>query len=435
MSPSLLVLLSVGLGVVFGVLAVGTVVIARSLARRRAAAMHPEIPPVAVKILEELRGFGVILDASLSPVFANRPAREHETITGEQLLTPEFLGRAREVLATGLPYTREPGDGDDAIWLRVFPLGDRFVVVLADDQGEEQRVNAMRRDFITNISHELKTPISAIGLLSEAVQEAADDPAMVRTFSKKLIKESRRLAELARDVIRLSEAQSTLLPEQRERVDLRALVRQEVDAHRILAGERRVELVVTDADAADADRQAIMLGRPSALGVAVANLLSNAIEHSPPGGRVGIGMVFEDRALVVTVTDQGKGIAAEHLPRVFERFFRVDDGRSRDEGGPGLGLSIVRHTMRSHGGDVDAWSQPGVGSSFSLAFPLAEGGDDDRGKRSKKAKKAGLKSAKAGKAVKAAKSAQTARNLQSDVPNGAKGTHLSAEPSELGENT
>lgn len=390
MSSSLLVLLSVGLGVVFGILAVGTVVLARAVGRKRAAAMHPEIPPVALQMLDELRGFGVILDASLSPVFANRAARENETITGEQLLTPEFLTRAREVLATGLPYTREPGEGDDAIWLRVFALAGRFVVVLADDQGEEQRVNAMRRDFITNVSHELKTPISAIGLLSEAVHEAADDSAMVRTFSKKLIKESKRLAELVRDVIRLSEAQSTLLPEQRERVNLRALVRQEVDAHRTLAGERRIELVETGAVGPETDHPAIMLGKPTALGVAVANLLSNAIEHSPPGGRVGVGLELTDRLCIVTVTDQGSGIAPEHLPRVFERFFRVDDGRSRDDGGTGLGLSIVRHTMRGHGGDVDVWSQVGVGSSFSLTFPLIDDGQAPSGKRRKKASKSPL---------------------------------------------
>jgi two-component system sensor histidine kinase SenX3 len=396
MSSSLLVLLSVGLGCAIGVLAVGSVVVARALGRRRVAAMHPEVPVAAVAVLDAHRGFAAILDASLTPVYANRAAREHESITGEILRAPEFLARAREVFTSGVMYTDDAEEESGAaIWLRVLRLGDRFLVVLAEDRGEEQRVNAMRRDFITNISHELKTPISAIGLLSEAVQEAADDPTMVRSFSKKLIKESRRLGELARDVIRLSEAQATLLPEQREEVDLRALVRHEIDEHRILAEERRVELVVTEergtaksSRAAEERSPAIMLGRPSALGIAVANLLSNAIEHSPPGGRVGVGLEREDGVLVVTVTDQGAGISAEQLPRVFERFFRVDDGRGRNEGGTGLGLSIVRHTMRSHGGDVDVWSQPGVGSSFSLTFPLTGAGDEAKAKRVQQTKRA-----------------------------------------------
>ncbi|MBK0419963.1 histidine kinase [Leucobacter sp. CSA1] len=386
MTPSVLVLASVGLGVVIGAAITAAILVARRAGRRRAAELRPELPEIAVEILNEIDTFAVILDASLTPVYVNRAARDDQRISGEELRDPEFLRRARGVMSSGVPDTREPDPSDPRHTVRVHlvRLQRRFLVVLADDLGEEQRVNAMRRDFIANVSHELKTPIAAIGLLSEAVHEAAAEPGTVRTFAKSLMKESKRLSELSRDIIQLSEAQSTLRPEDREPVSVRDLVRTEVEAHRTFAAQHGVEMVVTDAQ--DAERSSYVLGRPAALGVAVANLLSNAITHSPPGGRVGVGLEFEQRSVVVTITDQGEGIAPEHLPRIFERFYRVDDSRSRDGGGTGLGLSIARHTMRAHGGDIDVWSQPGVGSSFSLTFPLAEEAPAGAAKKKKKKK-------------------------------------------------
>jgi two-component system sensor histidine kinase SenX3 len=350
--------------------------------------MRPELPEIATSILDEIEIFAVILDASLTAVYANPTARHEQHVSGEQIREPAFLQRVRRVMSTGIPDTHDPDPSNpsDTVRIHLVRLQRRFVVVLAEDLGEEQRVNAMRRDFIANVSHELKTPIAAIGLLSEAVQQAADEPEVVRGFAKSLVKESRRLGELSRDVIQLSEAQSTLRPEDREEVSLRDLVRGEVESHREFATQNSVELVVTD-DAGGA-RDAVILGRPTSLGSAVANLLSNAIRHSPEGGRIGIGMSLERNRFLVTVTDQGEGMAAEHLSRIFERFYRVDGARTRGEGGTGLGLSIARHTMRAHGGDVDVWSQPGVGSSFTLTFPLPEQKSDSKStKRMKKARK------------------------------------------------
>ncbi len=228
----------------------------------------------------------------------------------------------------------------------------------------------MRRDFIANVSHELKTPIAAISLLSEAVLEAADEPEIVRSFAKKLRKESRRLGDLSRDIIQLSEAQTSLQPEDREPVSLAAIVRAEVEAHQEFAAQQGIEIVLTDPEALAEDP--VTLGRPTSIGTVIANLLTNAIRHSPEGASVGIGMEIEGSDCRITVTDQGEGIAAEHLPRIFERFYRVDTARSRDGGGTGLGLSIARHTMRAHGGDISVWSQPGVGSSFTLTFPVVD---------------------------------------------------------------
>ncbi|QBE48562.1 sensor histidine kinase [Leucobacter triazinivorans] len=388
MDPTLLVLASTSLGVLVGLATALAVQGARRAGARRAAEMRPELPEVATALLDEIDIFAVVLDASLTPVYANPTARQERHISDDQIHDAEFLGRARRVMSTGAPEILEPDPNDpsDTVKIHIVRLQKRFVVVLAEDLGEEQRVNTMRRDFIANVSHELKTPIAAIGLLSEAVQQAADEPEVVRDFSRSLVKESRRLGELSRDIIQLSEAQSALRPEDREAVSLRDLVRGEVESHRSFATQHGIDLVVTDDSALD--RDAMILGRPTSLGAAIANLLSNAIRHSPEGGRVGIGMSFDRKNFLVTVTDQGEGIPSEHLARIFERFYRVDGARTRGEGGTGLGLSIARHTMRAHGGDVDVWSQPGVGSSFTLTFPLHEPpGSRKSSKRAKKARR------------------------------------------------
>lgn len=383
MTPTLLVLASVGLGLVAGSLATAVVFGTRSLGRRRAASMRPELPPAAIEMLHALDRFAVVLDASLSPVYANPAARDDPRITGEQLRGSGFLRRARQVMSTGVTDVIEPED-HDTIRLQIVRLQRRFLVVFADDLGEEQRVNAMRRDFIANVSHELKTPIAAISLLSEAVLEAAAEPEIVRSFAKKLHKESRRLGDLSRDIIQLSEAQTTLQPEDREPVALRAVVKTEVEAHHDFAAQQGITIVL-DEDAS-LPSELVTFGRPSSIGTVIANLLTNAIRHSPEGSSVGIGIDVVEQDCLITVTDQGEGIAAEHLPRIFERFYRVDTARSRDGGGTGLGLSIARHTMRAHGGDITVWSQPGVGSSFTLTFPLVE--DETSTKSRKRAKRA-----------------------------------------------
>ncbi len=369
MTPTLLVLAAIGLGLVAGVLGTAVVFGTRSLGRKRAASMRPELPPAAVEMLHALDRFAVILDASLSAVYANPAARDDPRITGEQLREPEFLHRARQVMSTGVTDIIAPNEGD-TIRLQIVRLQRRFLVVFADDLGEEQRVNAMRRDFIANVSHELKTPIAAISLLSEAVLEGADEPEIVRSFAKKLRKESRRLGDLSRDIIQLSEAQTTLPPDERESVALRAVVRTEVEAHQDFAAQQGISIALTEDPALPVEL--ITWGRPSSIGTVIANLLTNAIRHSPEGTSVGVGIDVEGSDCRITITDQGEGIPAEHLPRIFERFYRVDNARSRDGGGTGLGLSIARHTMRAHGGDIAVWSQEGVGSSFTLTFPLAE---------------------------------------------------------------
>lgn len=347
------------------------------------------LPETATAILDGLDVFAVILDASLAAVYANDVARRGDSPTELALLrTSEFRERAMRVLDSGVASHREPKSGDPGAPVRthVVPIEGEFIAVIAEDLAAEQRLNAMRRDFIANVSHELKTPIAAVGLLAEAVQEAADDPELVREFAASLVKESKRLADLSRDIIALSEAQSTLRPEDLETVNLRKIVDDEIDAHASFAERRGV--TVRFIDSSNHKRTASINGRASAISSAVANILSNAIRHSPEGETVRVRVAHKKRHFTVTVTDAGPGIEAEHLERIFERFYRVDGARSRVDGGTGLGLSIARHSLRAHGGDVTVRSTPGEGSRFTLSFPLNDIPKKKRAKRVKRTKRA-----------------------------------------------
>lgn len=327
---------------------------------------------VAKRILEELDLFCLILDETGNPVYANQAAREYDGTTDldRQLRRPRMQSIIFKVLATGEPYTRDPRrpDAPDAISMRITQLDEYHVVVFAHDLGEQQRVLAMRRDFIANMSHELKTPIAAIGLLTEAISEAADDPKRVQSFAQKLSRESKRLGELSKDVIKLSEAQASLSSEDREKIDLVKMVQHEVGQLTELALGHRVQLKIIDAT--KRPQECIIFGRRSALGSSVTNLITNAIAYSPQGGTVTVKLEDEDGQFTMKVKDKGPGIDPQYHSRIFERFFRVDPGRSRELGGSGLGLSIVRNTMRAHGGDVTVKSELGKGSTFKLRLPL-----------------------------------------------------------------
>lgn len=369
MTPTQLVLASVTLGVVAGVLFTTLVFTARTLGKRRAANLRPILPSAAKDILKDLPIFAVVLDASLSPIYANPIARDDPRISGEQLRDEDFLRRARRVMQTGVTDVRDPDQNDieDTVRVKIVRMESKFLVVFAEDLGEEQRLNTMRRDFIANMSHEMKTPVAALSLLAEAVLEAADEPELVRGFATSMSKETKRIRNLSRDVIQLSEAQSTLRAEDREPVDLLGVLHTELEAHEEFANLRHVSLLLHNN--CDRETHAVTLGRSSAIATVIANLLTNAIRHSPEFSSVGVTLSEEDQTFKITVTDQGEGIEPEHLPRIFERFYRIDTSRNRAEGGgTGLGLAIARHTMRSHGGDIDVWSQPGIGSSFTLTF-------------------------------------------------------------------
>jgi two-component system sensor histidine kinase SenX3 len=250
--------------------------------------------------------------------------------------------------------------------VRVARLGTRFVLVLAEDRTEAHRLDEVRRDFVANISHELKTPIASVSLLAEALDQAADEPEQVRRFAGRLSVEASRLARITSEVIELSrlQARDALRPD--VLVDVDEVIAAAVDQNRVVAAAKRVDVAVR------ASTKAAVYGDRALMVVAVHNLVSNAIAYSNEGGRVGIGAKVDGGTVEIAVTDQGIGMEAEELDRVFERFYRVDQARSRNTGGSGLGLSIVKHTVQNHGGDVRVWSQPGRGSTFMIRLPVAE---------------------------------------------------------------
>jgi len=223
----------------------------------------------------------------------------------------------------------------------------------------------VRRDFVANISHELKTPIGAVSLLAEALVEASDDPSQVRKFANRLLKESARLTRITTEIIELSRLQANDALTKPDLVEIDRVVALAIDQNQVAADAQKVQLV------GGGDAGARVYGDEALLAVALHNLIANAVQYSPKGSRVGIGVNVSDSVVEIAVTDQGVGIAEADLDRVFERFFRSDPARSRHTGGSGLGLSIVKHVVQNHGGEVRLWSQMGNGSTFTMRLPEA----------------------------------------------------------------
>jgi two-component system sensor histidine kinase SenX3 len=235
---------------------------------------------------------------------------------------------------------------------------------------EARRVEAVRRDFVANVSHELKTPVGALSLLAEAVEDAADDPVAVRRFTQRMHREARRLTQLVQEIIDLSRLQAAEGVVEPARLEVDALIAEAVDRTGSVAHERGSEVVVAGT------RGAQVVGDRELLVTAVRNLVHNALAYSPEGSRVVVEVRRTEvadggRAVDVAVCDRGVGISAADVERIFERFYRVDAARSRLTGGTGLGLSIVKHVAGNHGGDVRVWSVEGEGSTFTLRLPDA----------------------------------------------------------------
>ncbi len=239
----------------------------------------------------------------------------------------------------------------------------RFVVVFADDDSEQVRMEATRRDFVANVSHELKTPVGAMGLLAEALLESADDPDSVRYFGQKVLSESARLGNMVTELIALSRLQGAEKLPDLEVVDVDDVV-DEALRRSAVAAETAEITVHTDAPSGFE-----VMGDRALLVTALTNLVSNAIAYSPKGTPVSVSRTVRGDDVAIAVTDRGIGIAKEDQERVFERFFRVDKARSRATGGTGLGLAIVKHVAANHNGTIDLWSRPGTGSTFTLQIP------------------------------------------------------------------
>jgi two-component system sensor histidine kinase SenX3 len=247
----------------------------------------------------------------------------------------------------------------------------RFAVVFVHDQSDHARMEATRRDFVANVSHELKTPVGAMALLAEALLASADDSETVRRFAEKVLIEANRLGDMVAELIELSRLQGAeRLPNVID-VDVDSVVSEAISRHKVAAENANIEVRT------DAPSGLRVLGDQTLLVTALANLVSNAIAYSTPGSPVSISRRRRGDNIEIAVTDRGIGIALEDQERVFERFFRGDKARSRATGGSGLGLAIVKHVAANHDGSIGVWSKPGTGSTFTLSIPAYQDNDGD----------------------------------------------------------
>jgi two-component system sensor histidine kinase SenX3 len=326
------------------------------------------IPDGAETVLSVLSSSAVIVDSDDAVLQASAPAVALGLVRQERLLPEALVELVQHVRRDGqvreADLTIEAGRMLKHIRARVAPLTSRLVVVLVDDRTEVQRVEAIRRDFVANVSHELKTPIGALNLLAEAVQEAKDDPDAVVRFAGRMQIESERLTRLVQQVIDLARLQNDNASENPMPVKVAELVSNAAEHSATEAESKSIEIAVSLTDDAQ------VRGDRAQLHAAVSNLVENAVRYSPENSRVSVtvdGSV--DDTVRISVADRGVGIPSEEIDRIFERFYRVDPARARATGGTGLGLSIVKHVAASHGGSVEVWSEPGTGSTFTLVLP------------------------------------------------------------------
>jgi two-component system sensor histidine kinase SenX3 len=362
-------------GVVGVLLGVGGVLAARwseRSQRRVPEQPEPELPPGVGAVLAVLRSSAVVVADDDSVVKASPAAYAYGIVSGRELTHPELRYLTRQVRRDGvireseLELARGPlGRARLVVHARVAPLGAHHLLVLVEDRTEARRVEEIRRDFVANVSHELKTPVGGLSLLAEAVLGASDDPEAVRRFAGRMQVEASRLTGLVQEIVDLSRLQlaDTLHPPRV--VDVDAVVHDAVDRCRLVASAKDIDLSVAG------EPEARVYGDSDLLMTAVRNLVDNAVAYSPGGSRVAVTVARHHGLVEIAVTDEGVGIPDDEQTRIFERFYRVDPARSRATGGTGLGLAIVKHVCANHGGEVTVWSTPGEGATFTMRLPDA----------------------------------------------------------------
>lgn len=321
-------------------------------------------------VVDNLRAVVVILEPDQTVAVSSRFARTNGLVRSTRLASEPVARMAADVAGSGTPGSLEvelprgPEGRPVHLELLLTPLPHRAVLITGEDRSADLRFVEARRDFVANITHELKTPIGAILLLSEAIDAAVDDPDAVRGFVARLTAESQRLNELVSHILALSrlQAEDPMLAADPVAVD--AVIDASLQRCRAQAAAHEVTL------STGGPSGLTVLGDARQLETAVTNLVQNAVAYSEAGARVVVtASRGADDSVELKVSDNGIGISQADLARVFERFYRVDAGRSRASGGTGLGLSIVKHVATAHGGEVTAWSRPGQGSTFTLKLP------------------------------------------------------------------
>jgi two-component system sensor histidine kinase SenX3 len=330
--------------------------------------------------LNQLEGASLIIAPGEIPVYANPEAENLGILRDGRIQSEELLASIRVVRRTNLKQTgtveiaRGPiGEGKREITVNIIPLSEgELVLVLLRDESEAQRVHEVRRDFVANISHELKTPIGALSLLSEAVLGAKDDSEAVAKFASRMQIEAKRLTDLVQEIIQLSRVQDSDPLQEAKVLSVSDFIKEALDQCRTTAESRQITLTYNQSE------EAKIMGDRDQLTMAVHNLIENAINYSPIDTKVSVSTSLQDGIVTISVTDQGIGIPEAETERIFERFYRVDPARSRETGGTGLGLSIVKHIVTKHGGEISVWSAENVGSTFSIRLPIQTPKGDDK---------------------------------------------------------
>ncbi|MFY9712329.1 MAG: ATP-binding protein [Microbacterium sp.] len=412
MSMPQIALIALAIGLVIGVGLSMIVVWAYRARARVEEEASSAIPDGVADVLNSMDDAACVVDTSGLVLARSHAAKRFGIDVGSNLENQELRQLVRSVRSTGgtdtetMRITRGGLSLDPRlVSARASVLGSRLMLLIIRDVTEQERLDQMRTDFVANTSHELKTPVGAVSLLAEAIESAADDPAQVRIFAARILAEATRLGQLTGRIMSLSRLQAADGLAEVNPVAIDEVITASIEAHGVQADSAGVEL------ARGGDRGVWVRGDAQILIEAIGNLIANAIVYSPRGSRVGVGVKADGDVVEIAVADQGIGISETDRERIFERFYRADEARSRRTGGTGLGLSIVKHATQRHGGEVLLWSRPGRGSTFTIRLPRIDapefvGLDQKRKKREKK---------QARKAVKLAKAAASARTRNGEL--------------------
>jgi two-component system sensor histidine kinase SenX3 len=332
---------------------------------------EPALPAGIATVLSVLRSSALVVDDQDEVVKASAPALAFGLVRRNRLLSSELAELVQQVRRDGQIRETEltmprPAGPARTVTARVAPLSSRYVLALVEDRTRERRVEAVRRDFVANVSHELKTPVGAIKLLAEAVSDASEDPEAVQRFARRMLTESDRLSRMVQQIIELSRLQGDEPLEAPAVVDVDDVVKRSVDITVMDASNRNISVVTGGTPGLT------VFGNEEQVSAAITNLVANAVAYSGDDSTVLVSTKPHEDMVEISVVDQGIGIPHHELDRIFERFYRVDPARHRSTGGTGLGLSIVKHVAATHGGDVRVWSEEGQGSTFTLALPRTQ---------------------------------------------------------------
>lgn len=361
----LLVVVAVSMGLGAGLWA------GRASARTKAT-VGTLVPARTRQVLAVMPGGAVVVRRDRRSAYCNNAALALGVARPDGALHPELFRLAQRAWGSGdvaeedIEVQRGVLANSRILHARVSVIDEELALALVNDLTEQTAAEQMRRNFAINVSHELKTPVGAIQLLAESVEAGADEPDVVRHFTRKLRKEAKRLNTLIQEIIEITRLQSDAAVLDAQQVRLEDVVAEAVEATATTAQSRGIAVAV------EAAADVSVLGSEDLLVMAVKNLVENAIQYSDPGKRVTITTEVEGEVATISVVDQGIGIPQADTDRIFERFYRVDPARSRETGGTGLGLSIVKHIMLRHDGAVEVWSKVGVGSTFALKLPTSQ---------------------------------------------------------------